>query len=90
MIRHRAFLFRTFFGGALSHVAGKRKSMTTLEYEKRRGKRAWIVLLFAAALSAIAVAFTIVSAIREGVDPLEARISALERTVAELQDERRP
>ena len=90
MILHRAFLFRTFFGGAIPHVVGKRKIMTTLEYEKRRVKWAWIVLIFAGALSAIAVAFAIVSAIQEGVDPLEARISALERTVAELQDERRP
>lgn len=64
--------------------------MTTLEYEKRRGKRLWIVFMFVAALSAIAVAFAFVSAIRERVDPLETRVSALERTVAELQDERRP
>ena len=64
--------------------------MTTLEYEKRRTKRLRLVLIFAVALSGIAVAFTIVSAIQKGVDPLKARISALERTVAELQDERRP
>ena len=80
----------SFFRRTLPEVAGKRKSMTTLEYEKRRGKRLRLVLIFAVALSGIAVAFTIVSAIQKGVDPLKTRISALERTVAELQDERRP
>ena len=80
----------SFFRRTLPEVVGKRKSMTTLEYEKRRTKRLRLVLIFAVALSGIAVAFTIVSAIQKGVDPVKARISALERTVAELQDERRP
>ena len=80
----------SFLRRTLPEVVGKRKSMTTLEYENRRAKRWKIALIFAVALSGIAVAFAIVSAVQKGVDPLEARISALERTVAELQDERRP
>ena len=64
--------------------------MTTLEDEKRRAKRWGIVLLFTVALTGAVLAFVVVSTVQKGVDPLEARLSAIERTVAELQDERRP
>ena len=74
----------------MPHVAGKSKSMTTLEDEKRRAKRWGIVLLFTGALTGTVLAFAILWVVKVGVDPLETRVSALERTVAEFQDERRP
>ena len=64
--------------------------MTTLEDEKRRTNRWGIVLLFTGALAGAILAFAILSIVKKGVDPLEARVSALERTVAEFQDERKP
>ena len=80
----------SYLRGTRLRVAGKSKSMTTLEREKRRMKWVGVLLLFTGALTGAVLAFAVVSTVQKGVDPLEARLSALERTVAELQDERRP
>ncbi len=61
--------------------------MRTLEEEERRGKRLMIVgttvLLALALVLGVVLASSITSAVKDGVDPLEARINALERIVAE-------
>ena len=64
--------------------------MTELEASERRLKRtkivAVIVIAAVALITGLTLGYTIVTAVKEGVDPLEARVSALERAVADLQD----
>ena len=68
--------------------------MTDLEKLQRRNKRlavlAFLVVMACGAILGVALAYFTSDAIQKGVDPLEARVSAVERTLAEMQDERRP
>ncbi len=98
MIRHRAFLFRTFFGGAIPHVVGKGKSMSSSSISEKVDSdfRSSLVLTGLGVFLGAMIVWTLWSVVdlRDARNAerarLEERISALERTVAEFQDERRP
>lgn len=62
--------------------------MTPLEREQRKTKwTTWILFLVVVPVSALMVVYAITLRVEKGVDPLAARVSALERAVADLQDD---
>ena len=92
------FPFRTFFGGAIPHVVGKRKSMSSSSISEKLDAdfRRWLVTVALGVFLGAMIVWFLWSVVdlrdarNAGRAHLEERISAIERAVAELQDERRP